>query len=160
MSIAIAVGVTTTAAVFLMMHRGMVRIILGFVLISHAANLAIFAAGNVAFRETPYIGQGAPADQADPLPQAFVLTAIVIAFSITMFMLTLAITTTDDDDTEDVGVTPVAVIASSFGDDSGSTSAELGNAGSGAPGTGERGAHPPEAGRSPAQIDRDREGRA
>lgn len=110
MSIAISVGLLTAAAVYLFMQRGMVRIVLGFVLISHAANLLLFAAGNTTFRGVPYIGSGDPAEQADPLPQAFVLTAIVIAFSITMFMVTLAITTTGDDDTEDKEESAVSVL--------------------------------------------------
>ncbi len=110
MSVAIAVGLVTAAAVYLFMQRGMIRIVLGFVLISHAANLLLFSAGNSAFRGIPYIGAGDPSEQADPLPQAFVLTAIVIAFSITMFMVTLAITTTGDDDTEREETPPVQVI--------------------------------------------------
>lgn len=110
MSVAIAVGLLTAAAVYLFMQRGMIRIVLGFVLLSHAANLLLFSAGNSAFRGIPYIDVGDPADQADPLPQAFVLTAIVIAFSITMFMVTLAITTTGDDDTEREETAPVQVI--------------------------------------------------
>lgn len=108
MSIAISVGLLTAAAVYLFMQRGMIRIVLGFVLISHAANLLLFAAGNTAFREVPYIG--IDGEQADPLPQAFVLTAIVIAFSITMFMVTLAITTTSDDDTESEEDSPAKVL--------------------------------------------------
>lgn len=114
MSIAIAVGLLTAASVYLFMQRGMVRIVLGFVLLSHAANMVIFAAGNTAFREIPYVGLADPQDQADPLPQAFVLTAIVIAFSITMFMVTLAITTTADDDTETEEESPVKVLTSSM----------------------------------------------
>ncbi len=110
MSIAIAVGLLTAAAVYLFMQRGMVRIVLGFVLASHAANLMFFAAGNTAFRGIPYIGSGEVGEQADPLPQAFVLTAIVIAFSITMFMVTLAITTTTDDDTENEEESPSKVL--------------------------------------------------
>ncbi len=110
MSIAIAVGLLTAAAVYLFMQRGMVRIVLGFVLASHAANLMLFAAGNTAFRGIPYIGSGEVGEQADPLPQAFVLTAIVIAFSITMFMVTLAITTTTDDDTENEEESPAKVL--------------------------------------------------
>lgn len=113
MSIAIAVGLLTAAAVYLFMQRGMVRIVLGFVLVSHAANLMLFAAGNTAFRGSPYFGEGEAGEQADPLPQAFVLTAIVIAFSITMFMVTLAITTTKDDDTEDEEESPAKVLAAS-----------------------------------------------
>lgn len=117
MSIAISVGLLTAAAVYLFMQRGMVRIVLGFVLISHAANLLLFAAGNTAFRDIPYIGSGEAGQQADPLPQAFVLTAIVIAFSITMFMVTLAITTTGDDDTEAEERSPAKVLVSSGDDD-------------------------------------------
>ncbi|MGO1192855.1 MAG: sodium:proton antiporter [Nesterenkonia sp.] len=112
MSVAITVGLLTAAAVYLFMQRGMVRIVLGFVLASHAANLLLFSAGNTAFRDMPYVGAGEPGQQADPLPQAFVLTAIVIAFSITMFMVTLAITTTGDDDTEDQERSPATVLIS------------------------------------------------
>lgn len=111
MSVAITVGLLTAAAVYLFMQRGMIRIVLGLVLISHAANLLLFAAGNTAFRGLPYVGSGEPGQQADPLPQAFVLTAIVIAFSITMFMVTLAITTTGDDDTEAAENAPAKVLA-------------------------------------------------
>ncbi|GAA4828834.1 sodium:proton antiporter [Garicola koreensis] len=110
MSVAITVGLLTAAAVYLFMQRGMVRIVLGFVLISHAGNLLLFSAGNTAFRDMPYVGSGEAGQQADPLPQAFVLTAIVIAFSITMFMVTLAITTTGDDDTEDQERSPANVL--------------------------------------------------
>lgn len=110
MSLAISVGLLTAAAVYLFMQRGMVRIVLGFVLISHAANLVLFSAGDSALRILPYTGAGNPEEQADPLPQAFVLTAIVIAFSITMFMITLAITTTGDDDTETEEASPVKVL--------------------------------------------------
>lgn len=142
MSIAIAVGMLTAAAVYLFMQRGMVRIVLGFVLISHAANLIIFAAGNTAFREIPYVGEALPSDQADPLPQAFVLTAIVIAFSITMFMVTLAITTTTDDDTETEEESPVKVLTTSM-----PTVAETGDQ---AEGTG-RGQAGPQTSQIPAQ---------
>lgn len=117
MTVAISVGLLTAAAIYLMMQRGMVRIVLGFVLISHAANLLLFSAGNTAFRGVPYVGSGEFGDQADPLPQAFVLTAIVIAFSITMFMVTLAITTTGDDDTEDTEESAARVLVEDMVDD-------------------------------------------
>ncbi|WP_150460714.1 sodium:proton antiporter [Nesterenkonia ebinurensis] len=117
MSIAIAVGLLTAAAVYLFMQRGMIRIVLGFILASHAANLLLFAAGNTAFRGVPYIGTSDYGEGADPLPQAFVLTAIVIAFSITMFMVTLAITTTGDDDTENDEDSPAKVLSAPDKDD-------------------------------------------
>lgn len=111
MSIALMVGILTAASVYLFMQRGMVRIVLGFVLISHAANLLLFSAGNVAFRAAPFSHVDDPAQRADPLPQAFVLTAIVIAFAISMFMVTLAITTTTDDDTEAAPTAPAKLAA-------------------------------------------------
>jgi multicomponent Na+:H+ antiporter subunit C len=100
MTLAITVGVLVSGAVFLMLQRGMVRIILGFVLLGHAANLILMSAGGTYLRAQPLLGYTPAEEASDPLPQAFVLTAIVIAVSITIYMLTLAATGTDDD-TED-----------------------------------------------------------
>lgn len=97
MTLAITVGLLVFGAVFLFSKREMLRIILGFVLLGHAGNLVLMAAGGTSRRDEPF---GAPDDLstvADPLPQAFVLTAIVIAFSITIFMLVLAVTGRTDD---------------------------------------------------------------
>ena len=97
MTLAITIGVLIFGAVFLMLQRGLVRIVLGFVMLGHAVNLMLMSAGGTFRRAQPLIGYN-PADVAsDPLPQAFVLTAIVIAFSITVYMLTLAATGKDDD---------------------------------------------------------------
>ncbi len=99
MSLALSVGLLAAAGVYLVLQRGMIRIILGFVLLTHAVNLLIIAAGGPARREAPFIG-GETSIAADPLPQAFVLTAIVIAFAITVVLATLAIAGRGDDDTE------------------------------------------------------------
>jgi Multisubunit Na+/H+ antiporter, MnhC subunit len=99
MSLALSVGLLAAAGVYLVLQRGMIRIILGFVLLTHAVNLLIIAAGGSARREAPFIG-GETSIAADPLPQAFVLTAIVIAFAITVVLATLAIAGRGDDDTE------------------------------------------------------------
>lgn len=99
MTVAITAGLLVFGAVYLMMKREMLRVILGFILLGHAGNIVLMAAGGASRRGLPY---GAPEDLstvADPLPQAFVLTAIVIAFSITIVMLVLAVTGNDDDDT-------------------------------------------------------------
>lgn len=99
MSLALSIGLLAAAGVFLVLQRGMIRIILGFVLLTHAVNLLIIAAGGVARRDAPFLGaEGSLA--ADPLPQAFVLTAIVIAFAITVVLATLAVVGRGDDDTE------------------------------------------------------------
>jgi multicomponent Na+:H+ antiporter subunit C len=101
MSAAIVVGLLTTGGVYLVLQRGIVRMALGFVLLGHAATTLLMAAGGVARRGVPFIG--ASGDAADPLPQAFALTAIVISFGITAFLLTLAFRGGDvlgDDDVE------------------------------------------------------------
>lgn len=99
MSLALSVGLLAAAGTFLVLQRGMIRIILGFVLLTHAVNLLIIAAGGVGRRDAPFIG-GDTSMAADPLPQAFVLTAIVIAFAITVVLATLAVVGRGDDDTE------------------------------------------------------------
>lgn len=100
MTLAITIGVLVFGAVFLMLQRGLVRIILGFVMLGHAINLMLMSAGGTFRRAQPLLGYNDADVASDPLPQAFVLTAIVIAFSITIYMLTLAATGSDDD-TED-----------------------------------------------------------
>lgn len=99
MSLALSIGLLAAAGVFLVLQRGMIRIILGFVLLTHAVNLLLIAAGGAGRRGAPFFGDDS-SNAADPLPQAFVLTAIVIAFAITVVMATLAVMGRGDDDTE------------------------------------------------------------
>lgn len=103
MTLAIAAGVLVAGAVYLFSRREMLRVILGFILLTHAANLTLIAAGGTDRREEPIGADLDPAVVADPLPQAFVLTAIVIAFAITIVMLVLAVTGRGDDDLKEGG---------------------------------------------------------
>lgn len=97
MIMAITIGVLTAGGVFLVLQRGMVRLILGMTLIGHATNLTLLAAGIGAWRSEPIMSGTNPQDAADPLPQAFVLTAIVISMATTAFMLALAALGRSDD---------------------------------------------------------------
>lgn len=97
MILALTVGVLTAGALYLLMDRTFLRVVLGFVLLSHAVNLALFASGGSARRVEPLGSDLDPAVVADALPQAFVLTAIVIAFSITIYLLVLAVTGAEDE---------------------------------------------------------------
>lgn len=106
MTIALTAGVLVAGAVYLFLQREMLRVILGFVLLGHAANLVLMAAGGTSRRGKPFGSPADPSTLADPLPQAFVLTAIVIAFSITIFMLVLSVTGTEDDNTSDGATDP------------------------------------------------------
>jgi multicomponent Na+:H+ antiporter subunit C len=85
---ALIVGILAAAGTYLILQRGIVRITLGFVLLGHAATTALLAAGGVGRRDLAFVG--APGTPGDPLPQAFALTAIVISFGVTAFLLTLA----------------------------------------------------------------------
>jgi multicomponent Na+:H+ antiporter subunit C len=102
MSAAIAVGILVTGGVYLILQRGMVRMTLGFIMLGHAANVVLISAGGMSLREPPLLARSAVEHAADPLPQAFVLTAIVITFGMTIYLLALARAGRDgDDDTEE-----------------------------------------------------------
>lgn len=88
MTAALIVGILAAAGTYLILQRGIVRITLGFVLLGHAATTALLAAGGVGRRGVTFVG--ADGASGDPLPQAFALTAIVISFGVTAFLLTLA----------------------------------------------------------------------
>ncbi len=97
MILPITIGVLVAGGVYLALQRGMVRIIFGMALLSHAANLLLLTIGVSAYRGEP-LANRTPVDvAADPLPQAFVLTAIVITLAVTIFMLTLAVIGHNDD---------------------------------------------------------------
>lgn len=83
----IIVGLLFAAATYLILQRGLVRIVLGIVVLGHATHVLLLLAGGLDRRGIPFAGT---ADAADPLPQAFALTAIVISFGITAFLLGVA----------------------------------------------------------------------
>ncbi len=75
--------------VYLLLERSMTRVLLGFLLVGNATNILILITSGRRGAAPIVDGQADPADFADPLPQAFVLTAIVITFGISAFMLAL-----------------------------------------------------------------------
>ena len=90
--LAITIGILTAAAAYLLLARDLPRALLGFVLLGTAANLTIFAGGRIGTMTPPLVEYGAaalPAGAANPLPQALVLTAIVIGFGLAAFTLVL-----------------------------------------------------------------------
>lgn len=91
MSIAllVAIGSLTSVGLYLITARSLSRIVLGFALLGHAAVLALVASGGPAGK-APLADQ-VPAEQmSNPVPQALALTAIVIGFGLTLFLLALA----------------------------------------------------------------------
>jgi multicomponent Na+:H+ antiporter subunit C len=91
--LALLIGALVAASVYLMLSRHVVRFLFGLVLFSNAVNLLLFAAGRVLWGEPPLVPDGASAPLeavANPLPQALILTAIVIGFGLLVFALALA----------------------------------------------------------------------
>jgi len=89
---AFVVGALYTASLYLMLRRSISKLIVGLVLLSHSANLLIFTAGGLTRGRPPLIAEGANvpvAPYADPLPQALILTAIVISFAVLSFSVVL-----------------------------------------------------------------------
>jgi multicomponent Na+:H+ antiporter subunit C len=92
LSLALLIGVLYAVGTYLLLQRTLTRVVLGLGMLTHGANLLLLASGGSA-GAVPFIGGtdgGAGAGTADPLPQAMVLTAIVIAFGVTAFLLALA----------------------------------------------------------------------
>lgn len=88
-SLLAAIGGLTTVGIYLITARSLSRIILGFALLGHAAVLALLTAGGPA-GDAPIANQTTAEAAANPVPQALALTAIVISFGLTLFLLALA----------------------------------------------------------------------
>jgi multicomponent Na+:H+ antiporter subunit C len=88
----LVVGVLFASAMYLLLSRNEQRVAIGFIVLSNAVNLLVLTAtGIVEGAVPPLIGYGEPgAPQADPLPQAFILTAIVIGLGTAAFALAMA----------------------------------------------------------------------
>jgi multicomponent Na+:H+ antiporter subunit C len=90
--LAIVIGGLYAAAIYSMLRRSLVKLVIGLMLLAHATNLLIFVAGGLTRGVPPLIASGADiltAPYADPLPQALILTAIVISFGVLAFTLVL-----------------------------------------------------------------------
>jgi len=91
--IAALVGFLVAAGAYMMMSGQLVRFLFGLVLLSNAANLVIFASGRLDYAAPPFVPLGEsvpPEGVANALPQALILTAIVIGFGLLAFALALA----------------------------------------------------------------------
>ena len=103
--LALVIGGLYAISFYLMLRRSMVRLILGLVLFSQAVNLLLFTAAGLTRGQAPIIIEGSlvpPADFADPLPQALILTAIVISFGVLAFTLALIYRTHGELQTDDL----------------------------------------------------------
>jgi multicomponent K+:H+ antiporter subunit C len=88
--LASAIGALSAAAIFLMLRARTFQVVLGLTLLSYAVNLLLFASGRLAVNRPP-IWDKTVSQYTDPLPQALVLTAIVITFGMTALVVVLAL---------------------------------------------------------------------
>ena len=88
--LSLAIGVLTACGVYLLLRAQTFPVVLGLTLLSYAVNLFLFASGRLVEGRPPIIAAG-QTGYADPLPQALVLTAIVIGFAMTAFVIMLAL---------------------------------------------------------------------
>ena len=102
--IALLVGLFVAVAAYLMLSRALVRVLLGIVVLGNAVNLLIFVAGRLKGPSPPIVpaGQTSPVGYvANPLPQALILTAIVIGFAMFAFLIVLAFRAYQEMDADD-----------------------------------------------------------
>ncbi len=91
--LAFVIGGLFAAGLYMMLRRSLVKLLIGLGLLTNAINLLIFTAAQLTRARSPIIPEGQSAlagAYADPLPQAFILTAIVISFGVTAFAVGLA----------------------------------------------------------------------
>jgi multicomponent Na+:H+ antiporter subunit C len=113
-SLILAAAAMIGSGVYLLLERSLTRVLVGLVMLGNGVNLLFLVAGGPAGR-APIVGRGDPSAMSDPLPQALVLTAIVIGLGTTAFVLAMAyrswqLTGHDDvqDDVEDAMIRRLA----------------------------------------------------
>lgn len=108
--VATAIAVLVAGGIYLALRGRTFQVVLGLTLISYAVNLFLFASGRLVINRPPILSDAATR-YTDPLPQALVLTAIVITFGMTAFTVVLSLrsfleTGSDQVDGDDVGAEP------------------------------------------------------
>lgn len=107
--LALVIGILYASGTYLLLRRSLVKLIIGISMLGHGTNLLIFTVGRSSrpstYREPPLIAEGAyklAGNYTDPLPQALILTAIVIGFGVLAFTLMLIRETARTSQTGDV----------------------------------------------------------
>jgi multicomponent Na+:H+ antiporter subunit C len=102
LGLTLAIGVLFAAGTFLILRRSLLKVVIGFSLMSHGTNLLLLTAGKLKRGAVPILVEGYGGTYTDPLPQALILTAIVISFAMTAFMLALVYKTYQAFGTDDL----------------------------------------------------------
>ncbi len=118
--VASAIGLLTAAGVYMVLRLRTFPVILGLSLLSYAVNLFLFATGRLAINLPPVLKSHSnidPAGYTDPLPQALVLTAIVISFGMTAVIVMVSISACLASDTDRIDLTPAPGAEAEAGED-------------------------------------------
>ena len=97
----VVVGIVFTVSVYLLLSRNIIRVIFGTLIMSHGVHLLLLTMAGLQRGGPPLLNMGEE-NYADPLPQALVLTAIVISFGVTSMLLVMAYRTYQEHKTEDL----------------------------------------------------------
>lgn len=97
---ALVIGSLTASGVYLLLRARTFPVVVGLTLLSYGVNLFLFATGRLSTGQQPIIGSSA--SYADPLPQALVLTAIVIGFAMTAFLVVMSLRNLADNEDDHV----------------------------------------------------------
>ncbi|MBP2078120.1 Na(+)/H(+) antiporter subunit C [Oceanobacillus polygoni] len=97
----IIIGIIFTVSVYLFLSRSIIRVVLGTLLLSHGVHLLLITMSELQRGAPPLLNLGAES-YTDPLPQALVLTAIVIAFGVTSLLLVMVYRTYKEHETDDL----------------------------------------------------------
>jgi len=91
-ALSLLIGILFACGLYCLLRRSVVRLVIGVLLLSQAANLLVFLSGGLVLGQAPMVAKGAKVPEApfaDPLPQAMVLTALVIGLGLVAFLLAL-----------------------------------------------------------------------
>lgn len=102
--LAIVVGVLYTAGVYMLLRRSILKFIIGIIFLSNATNLLVFLAAGIVPGNPPFLNasENEIHHLADPLPQAFVLTAVVIGLGIVVYLLAVKYRLFNETGTDDL----------------------------------------------------------
>src|SRR6056297_4124353 len=104
--VASSVGVMTAGGVYLILRLRVFSVILGLALLSYAVNVFLFASGRLVINAPPILSKYGEATYTDPLPQALVLTAIVISFGMTAVLVMVALGAYFEAETDRIDMDP------------------------------------------------------
>lgn len=106
--VASSIGILTAGGVYLILRLRAFATILGLALLSYAVNIFLFASGRLAINQPPILSKYGEAAYTDPLPQALVLTAIVISFGMTAVLVMIALGAYLESDDDHINLDPPA----------------------------------------------------